>query len=105
MYRHFNIRICDIVDTAAIADAGLIDYEELSILAESAGIWEGVATYLAIISDYVRTYRGTALSTYRTSCSMQRGFVAPRFTTNRDFCEFHSCRTPRGSMDPNWRMY
>jgi hypothetical protein len=61
MYRHFNIRLCDIVDNAALADAGLIDYEELSTLAESAGIWEGVATYLAIISDYVKTYRGFPL--------------------------------------------
>jgi hypothetical protein len=61
MYRHFNIRLCDIVDTAAIADAGLINYHELSVLAESAGIWEGVATYLAIISDYVRDYRSTPL--------------------------------------------
>lgn len=61
VYRHFNIRLCDIVDNAAIADAGLIDYQELRFLAESAGIWEGVATYLAIISDYVRTYRGTPL--------------------------------------------
>jgi len=62
MYRHFNIRLCDIIDTAAIADAGLIDYDELSRLAESAGIWEGVATYLAIISDYVCSYRGAPLN-------------------------------------------
>jgi hypothetical protein len=62
MYRHFNIRLCDIIDTAAIADAGLINYDELSVLAESAGIWEGVATYLAIISDYVKGYRGTPLN-------------------------------------------
>ena len=61
MYRHFNLRLCDIVDTAAIADAGLIDYEDLRTLANSAGIWEGVATYLAIISDYVTTYRGAGL--------------------------------------------
>jgi hypothetical protein len=62
MYRHFNIRLCDILDTATIADAGLINYDELSILAESAGIWEGVATYLAIVSDYVKGYRGTPLN-------------------------------------------
>ena len=61
MYRHFYIRLCDVVDTAGIADAGLIDYHELRVLAASAGIWEGVATYLAIISDYVKTYRGTPL--------------------------------------------
>jgi hypothetical protein len=62
VYRHFNIRLCDIVDNAAIADAGLINYQELRFLAETAGIWEGVATYLAIISDYVRAYRGTPLN-------------------------------------------
>jgi hypothetical protein len=61
MYRHFYIRLCDIIDNAALADAGLIDYEELRELAASAGIWQGVATYLAIISDYVTTYRGTPL--------------------------------------------
>ncbi len=62
MYRHFNIRLCDIVDIAAVADAGLINYDQLSVLAESAGVWEGVATYLAIVSDYVRGYRGTPLN-------------------------------------------
>jgi hypothetical protein len=62
VYRHFNIRLCDMVDNAVIADAGLIDYEELRSLAKSAGIWEGVATYLAIVSDYVGTYRGTPLN-------------------------------------------
>lgn len=62
MYRHFNLRLCDIVNTAAIADAGLIDYADLRALATSAGIWEGTATYLAIISDYVETYRGAGLA-------------------------------------------
>jgi hypothetical protein len=62
MYRHFNIRLCDIVDNAALADARLINYEELSRVAEAAGVWEGVATYLAIISDYVRDYRGEPLN-------------------------------------------
>lgn len=61
MYRHFNFRLCDIVDTATLADAGVIDYAHLHSLAASAGIWEGVATYLKIVSDYVKSYRGTGL--------------------------------------------
>jgi hypothetical protein len=61
MYRHFNFRLCDIVDTAALADTGAIDYDQLHSLAASAGIWEGVATYLRIVSDYVMIYRGTGL--------------------------------------------
>src|SRR5208337_2744562 len=61
MYRHFNFRLCDIVDTAALADAGAIDYDHLRSLAASAGIWEGMATYLQIVSDYVKSYRRTGL--------------------------------------------
>lgn len=61
MYRHFNFRLCDIVDSAALADAGAIDYEQLKSLATRAGIWEGMATYLQIVSDYVKSYRGTGI--------------------------------------------
>lgn len=61
MYRHFYFRLCDVVDTAALADSGVIDYEDLLASAQAAGIWEGVATYLAIVSDYVKSYRGSGL--------------------------------------------
>ena len=61
MYRHFYFRLCDIVDTAALSEAGDIDYSDLRTAAIQAGIWEGVATYLAIVSDYVRKYRGAGL--------------------------------------------
>jgi hypothetical protein len=62
MYRHFYFRLCDIVDTAGLADAGAIDYDDLRSAAAAAGIWVGVATYLAIVSDYVKQYRGTGLN-------------------------------------------
>ena len=58
MYRHFYFRLCDIVDSAALAESGAIDYEDLRASATDAGIWEGVATYLVIVSDYVKSYRG-----------------------------------------------
>jgi hypothetical protein len=61
MYRHFYFRLCDIVDTAALSDSGLIDYQDLRASAIHAGIWEGVATYLVIVSDYVRKYSGARL--------------------------------------------
>ncbi|HUX44451.1 MAG TPA: hypothetical protein VMV57_06845 [Terracidiphilus sp.] len=61
MYRHFYFRLCDIVDTAALSEAGDIDYIDLRSSAIASGIWEGVATYLVIVSDYVRTYRGAGL--------------------------------------------
>ena len=61
MYRHFYFRLCDIVDTVTLSETGSIDYEDLRFSAKSAGIWKGVATYLAIVSDYVKHYRGKGL--------------------------------------------
>ncbi len=61
MYRHFYFRLCDVVDSAGLADAGGIDYEDLRTTALNAGIWEGVATYMVIVSDYVKSYRGWGL--------------------------------------------
>jgi hypothetical protein len=62
MYRHFYFRLCDVVDSAALVSSGDLDFEELRAFAQEAGIWEGVATYLAIVSDYVCRFRGTGLS-------------------------------------------
>lgn len=62
MYRHFYFRLCDIMDSGELADTGAIDYEDLRRAATNAGIWKGVATYLKIVSDYVKTYRGAGLS-------------------------------------------
>jgi len=61
MYRHFYFRLCDIVDSAALVEAGSVDFGDLRSAATNAGIWEGVATYLVIVSDYVSKYRGCGL--------------------------------------------
>jgi len=62
MYRHFYFRLCDIVDSAELVNGGAIDFMDLCSSATRAGIWEGVATYLAIVSDYVAQYSGSALN-------------------------------------------
>jgi hypothetical protein len=61
MYRHFYFRLCDIVDSAALVEEDGIDFQDLHDAASKADIWEGTATYLAIVSDYVRKYRGTGV--------------------------------------------
>ncbi len=61
MYRHFYLRLCDIVDTARLVDSGTIDYARLQSVALPAGLWDGLATYLAMVSGYVKPYRGEAL--------------------------------------------
>src|SRR5690348_14932259 len=58
MYRHFYIRLCDIVDNAALLDAHRVDFACLRSLGLSGGLWDGIATYLSIISEYVEAYRG-----------------------------------------------
>ena len=61
MYRHFYFRLCDIIDSSLLIESGSIDYRDLQAASTRAGIWEGVATYLAIVSDYVCRYRGIPL--------------------------------------------
>ena len=64
MYRHFYFRLCDIIDSSLLVVSGSVDYEDLHAAAMKAGIWEGVATYLAIVSDYICRYRGVALDKF-----------------------------------------
>jgi len=61
MYRHFYLRLCDIVDTAQLLESGAVDYVYLRDLARAAGIWDGLATYLVTVLGYVSSYRGEGL--------------------------------------------
>ena len=61
MYRHFYLRLCDVADTAQLVENDPIDYPYLRSLTQSAGIWRGTATFLAIVSDYVEHFRGTGV--------------------------------------------
>lgn len=56
MYRHFYFRLCDVIDSATLIAAGLVDFDDLQRAATEAGIWEGVATYLVIVSDYLKAH-------------------------------------------------
>jgi len=58
MYRHFYIRLCDVVDNAELVETRAVDFGYLHSLGYAAGIWQGISTYLAIVSQYVEAYRG-----------------------------------------------
>src|SRR5262249_52533709 len=62
MYRHFYIRLCDIADIAGLVDAGAVDFSRLRTFGLATGLWDGIATYLSIVSSYVEMYRGYGLS-------------------------------------------
>ena len=72
MYRHFYFRLCDIVDTGALSATGSIDYEDLRFASKVAGIWKGVASYLVIVSDYLKHYRGAGLDLPPFVCASAR---------------------------------
>jgi len=84
MYRHFYFRLCDVIDSAGLADMGTIDYNDLRDSAIAAGIWEGVATYLVIVSDYVKNYRGFGLDLPQFVTSSAR-FGGEEIYFNKDF--------------------
>jgi hypothetical protein len=62
MYRHFYFRVCDILNAASLVETGEVDFVELRRAADRAGIWTGVASFLNIVSEYVKQYRGTGLN-------------------------------------------
>lgn len=62
MYRHFYFRVCDILNAAWLVESGRLNFAELRLAAQQAGIWSGVASFLNIVSEYVKQYRGTGLN-------------------------------------------
>jgi hypothetical protein len=84
MYRHFYFRLCDVIDSAGLVDSGGVDYRDLHDSATAAGIWEGVATYLVIVSDYVKNYRGLGLDLPQFVLTSAR-FGGEEIYFNKDF--------------------
>lgn len=58
MYRHFYVRLCDVIDNVLLLDLESVDFPYLHGLGTQAGLWDGVATYLTVISQYVEAFRG-----------------------------------------------
>ena len=76
LYRHFYMRICDVVTVADLVDGNMIDFDELRRAAKRAGVWPGVATLLQVVSDYMKHYRGDASDTAATRtahCALRHG--------------------------------
>jgi len=52
MYRHFYIRLTDLLNLTGLVRTGSLDFARLRSSAERWSIWPGVATLLKITSDY-----------------------------------------------------
>lgn len=84
MYRHFYIRLCDIVNISTLLRNRAVDFPELRKSADCGSLWPGVATLLVIVCDYVASYGGApvhlpseVLSSARSNG--KRTFVNQRF--------------------------
>ncbi len=84
MYRHMFFRICEFANTARLIDCDCIDYRELSAAAKRTGVWPGVATFLAIVSDYVSRYRGIELK-LPADVRAAAGFGAEKFVVRGQY--------------------
>jgi hypothetical protein len=60
MYRHFYFRLCDMADVAELLQENALDFAELRRASLAGGIWPGVATFLLLVSEYVKKYGGEA---------------------------------------------
>jgi hypothetical protein len=99
MYRHFYFRLCDIVDSAGLVDSGVVDFTDLEKVATNAGIWEGVATYLVIVTC---SSTAATASNCPSRSRTPRVSAAKKFSMQRSSSGFRSCRNLPSSMDRSW---
>jgi hypothetical protein len=62
MYRHYYIRLTDIVNIFELMARGSLDLDRLQAIAEPASVWEGVATLLAVVHQYALRYGATPVA-------------------------------------------
>src|SRR5215510_16182523 len=60
MYRHFYIRLTDIVNIFGLLASGRIHFDQLQSVAAIGAIWPGVATLLVIVRQHGLSYGGSA---------------------------------------------
>ena len=75
------------LDTANLVESGAVDFGELRRSADLGGIWPGVATFLLIVSDYVKSYRGEGVQLPSEVLSAAK-FGGDRITVRSRFLRF-----------------
>ncbi len=88
MYRHFYIRLCDILNISNLLRSNAIDFPELKTTADMGAIWPGVATLMLIVCDYVKSYGGEEIDLPREVVS------AARFSGDRTYISEKFLRIP-----------
>lgn len=88
MYRHYYIRLTDIVNIFGAVRRGAVDFERLKALASESAIWPGVATLLTVICQHGVRFGGKPVNL--------PDFVgtATRFDAHRTYVDRKFVRVP-----------
>jgi hypothetical protein len=61
MYRHYYIRLTDIVNIFRLLQEKRIDFQGLESIASAASVWLGVATLVSVVAQHAQRYGGEAV--------------------------------------------
>ena len=88
MYRHYYIRLTEIVNIHGLLSADRVDFDWLRAISEEASIWPGVATLIAVICQYSAAFGANPVTL--------PGHVhsAARFHANRIYLDRKFLRVP-----------
>ncbi|MGC2195670.1 MAG: hypothetical protein WA628_13410 [Terriglobales bacterium] len=88
MYRHYYIRLTDIVNIFGLLTNRRVDFDRLKAIAEVGSIWPGVATLLTIVCQHGLRYGGQSI------CLPESVTAAARFNSERTYLDRKFVRVP-----------
>jgi hypothetical protein len=88
MYRHYYIRLTDIVNVFNLLAGRRIDFDRLQAIAEVGSVWPGVATLLTIVCQHGARYGGPSITL------PQNVTTAAKFNSARTYLDRSFVRVP-----------
>jgi hypothetical protein len=88
MYRHFYIRLTDIVNILGLLACDRVDFDKLKAIAEEGAIWPGVSTLLLIVLQHGLRYGSASVEL------PERVRAAARFNSTRTYLGRSFVRVP-----------
>jgi len=88
MYRHYYIRLTDIVNIHGLLSTGRLDFDRLQTISEQASIWPGVASLITVISQHSANFGAQPIAL------PEQVLAAARFGAERTYFDRRFVRVP-----------
>ena len=88
MYRHYYIRLTDIVNIYDLLSDDRVDFARLKVIADVGSVWPGVATLLTIVCQHAARFGGDPISLPDSVT------IAARFGATRTYIDQKFVRVP-----------